>query len=57
MQQIKKFIDQSLKENKKFILIIHPSQNDIYNEVLNKISIDYEVMKEKDSSLKLKFQF
>ena len=48
VQQIKKFIEQSLKENKKFILIIHPSQNDIYNEVLNKkISIDYGHMRER----------
>ena len=48
VQQIKKFINQSLKENKKFFLIIHPSQNDVYNEILNKkISINYAYMRQR----------
>ena len=48
VQQIKRFIKQSLEEDKKFLLIIHPSQNDIYNEVLSKkISINYNYMRER----------
>ena len=48
VQQIKRFIEQSIEEDKKFLLIIHPSQNDIYNEVLNeKISINYGYMRDK----------
>ena len=46
--QIKRFSTQSSKENKKFLLIIHPSQNDVYNEILNKkISIDYAYMRQR----------
>ena len=48
VQQIKRFIEQSLKDDKKFLLIIHPSQNDIYSEVLSKkISINYDYMRDR----------
>ena len=47
IKQIKDFINQSKNENKKFILIIHPSQNDTYESVLKeKIETNVSFMRE-----------